>query len=95
MQFDSNNGSAFSCLVPECENVNKSGFQYMPSWIRTAVPFKNEKPRKCRRFKPSSNADFNGNDCRTSFNSQEELDCDSWVFATDEVTIVKEVSTHF
>lgn len=64
----------------------------MPSWIRKAVPFKHEKPWKCKRFKPSSKAEFSGNECRTSFNPHEEKDCDKWVFATDEVTIVKEVS---
>ncbi|KAK7602883.1 hypothetical protein V9T40_006857 [Parthenolecanium corni] len=80
----------YRCLVPECENANKSELQYMPSWIRKAVPFKHEKPWKCKRFKPSSKAEFSGNECRTSFNPHEEKDCDKWVFATDEVTIVKE-----
>lgn len=94
MRPDFINEFAFRCLVPECENANKSQIQYLPSWIQNAIPFKNEKPRKCRRFKASSKAEFTENDCQTSFNSHEEQDCDSWVFATDEVTIVKEVSTN-
>lgn len=63
----------------------------MAPWVRNAVPFRENKPWKCRRFKKTTNINFNRNECTASFNSQEAENCDEWVFASDEVTIVKEV----
>lgn len=64
----------------------------MPPWIRDAVPFRDTKPWKCKRYKSSENASINNNiACATAFSLHQVQNCEELVFATDEVTIVKEV----
>lgn len=81
--------------MPECENLNnRTESEYMPSWIKKAIPFISESELwKCRRYKPLSNATFvNDTTCTAVFSESEIEDCHDWVFATEEVTLVREVS---
>lgn len=64
----------------------------MAPWVKDAVPFRGNKPWKCKRFENVMSTKFNTNvECATTFNSKEVINCREWVFATNEVTIVREV----
>lgn len=83
--------SLFRCFIPECETHDQSKLHFMAPWVRNAVPFRENKPWKCKRFKNAINTKFNKNECTAYFNFHEVENCREWVFATDEVTIVREV----
>lgn len=82
------------CLIPECETSETAKLQFIPSWIQDAVPFRDSEPWKCKRYKPLANTTFHHpEECIVSFSPEEVENCKEWVFATDEVTIVNEVSS--
>lgn len=78
------------CTIPECENG--TDLTYNPSWLSKAVPFESSSPAKCARYAPYENG--TSNNCSASdFNTQQTLSCESYVYRTEEVTIVQDVST--
>lgn len=82
---------------------------YRPEWLTQAVPFEaNGKPSQCRRYmatpRPSPSSDGiiggGGNDtssgltCQAwTFDRTRPITCDTYVYATEEVTLVNEVNT--
>ncbi len=82
----------YRCRVPECES-DASVFKYEPSWIKEAIPFKEDKePYKCKRYRPLANTTLiNHTVCMTGFDKNVTEDCSDWVFETSEKTIVNTV----
>lgn len=81
--------------MPECETEASSKSQYLPLWTRDAIPYKGDgkEPWKCKRYKPLINSTtINGTHCSTGFNTSVLEECSKLVYATDDVTIVNEVS---
>lgn len=80
----------YRCKIPECENGTDS-FSYNPDWLPNAVPFESGSPQKCQRYAPYDNH-TSGNCSSSDFNQQQILSCDSYVYSTEEVTILQDVS---
>lgn len=68
--------------------------EYMPRWLRNAVPFKDDQPWKCKRYssKSSGSSFINDTECPIAFDKTETVECNKWIFATEEITIVNDVS---
>ncbi|XP_065213734.1 organic cation transporter protein-like isoform X2 [Planococcus citri] len=77
----------YRCRIPECDN---NVTIYKPSWLTNAVPFKEDSPRKCEMYQPVDNVRENLTCSKEGFNTSVIHQCHDWVFATEEVTIVKE-----
>lgn len=100
-----------SCFISECDTngnlTSKSGqfpnavfgnLTFEPPWLPNVVPYKHEKPTKCRRYerRPSENTTHlrsaRGDKCPADdYNHAVEVKCDRFVYKTDEVTILNEV----
>lgn len=85
-----------SCKIPECDSPEGQN-AYRPDWLRHAIPIgANGKPSQCLRYAAAA-ADTSGESnsgltCPAwSFNQSATVECDEFVFATDEVTLVNEV----
>lgn len=77
------------CKIPECENG--TDLAYNPSWLANAVPYESTTPAKCARYAPYDNQTTN-NCSSTDFNHQQTLSCNSYVYSTEEITILQDVS---
>lgn len=63
----------------------------MPPWIYRAIPFRNNEPSKCKRYKTLENPSLWHDGCAASFSEDEEEKCDDLVFETKTVNVVNEV----
>lgn len=80
----------FRCKITECENG--SDISYNPSWLSNAVPYESGSPAKCERYASYENYTSTNNCSEIDFNTQQILSCDSYIYRTEEVTIVQDVS---
>lgn len=77
----------YRCRIPECEDSNTS--IYNSSWVEDAIPFKNKLPEKCLRYEYlNSSSDSCSAD---SFNTQRTIECDDFIFETEEKTLQNRV----
>lgn len=82
----------FSCKISECDSVGAS-VKYDEPWLPHAIPFKNDRPKKCLRF---ANESLVGRDDSTEtcpvkyFDRTQTEKCSEFVFKTDEVNILNE-----
>lgn len=105
-QICTSNRALFRCMIPECELTNGTSDEqysvgdYTPQWLQQAVPYEsNGKPSQCRRYatigRPSNESELSDDQrtCGTwTFDQSKVIECDEFVYATQEVTIVNEVS---
>ncbi|XP_048514701.1 solute carrier family 22 member 21-like isoform X2 [Athalia rosae] len=75
---------SYRCFVPECEDLTDTIIY--PSWLSSAVPYENDKPASCTRFTVLNVTDS----CSTTVFTEGIERCDSWVYDTDERTILNE-----
>lgn len=81
----------YRCHIPECEELSNSS--YNTSWIDNAIPSKNKIRQKCLRFEYLKNATSNFDSCDVnSFNTQHEIECNEFVYETDEKTLATRVN---
>lgn len=83
------------CQIPECEIVSSTDFN--PYWLENAVPFEDSKPVRCMRYSPILNSKVYPelNSCEAyAFNRSAVVECldGEFIFRTDEISIVNEVS---
>lgn len=85
------------CRIPECDG-NNATHVYQTDWLRNALPYKHDRPMKCRRYASSNQTSSNlpQNYCPKSlFNETDVIDCHEFVFKSDEHRIIKEVGFSF
>lgn len=83
----------YRCEVPNCDIVSDGGIpsEYHPEWLANAVPYKNNKPANCDRYKPFHNDSTPGLYCGAKdFDHSNVVRCDRFVYESEEVTIVKD-----
>lgn len=80
------------CRIPECESLNAT--DYNTDWLNHAIPLKNGRPDKCSRYAAShAPITFQSKHCSPSmFNQSDIINCNQYVFKTDEYRIMREVS---
>uniref|UniRef100_T1PK99 Major Facilitator Superfamily protein n=1 Tax=Musca domestica TaxID=7370 RepID=T1PK99_MUSDO len=91
---------AYRCLIPECENATDH-LELYPNWIQNATPGDVDKngvftPKTCYRYRV--NETFIGSQqppqqhhsCPAQLFEKSEQRCNSWVFDSEENTIVQE-----
>ncbi|XP_073812454.1 organic cation transporter protein isoform X2 [Musca autumnalis] len=87
---------AYRCLIPECENET-GDLELFPTWIKNATPGDTDKngaftPKTCYRY--SRNETFQeslpSETCPGELFEKVEQRCSSWVFDSEEYTIVQE-----
>lgn len=80
-----------SCTIPECESRGTTKFE--PLWLSNAVPYTNGKPSKCYRYANSTIQSHPLNEtCGIIFDHDEEIQCSEYVYGTDEISILNDVS---
>lgn len=78
----------FRCVIPECEFRNTT--DYYQDWLKSAIPFKNGRPEKCSRYATLHQS--NPGQCPTSlFNQSEIVNCNEFVYKSNEYRIMREV----
>lgn len=80
----------YRCEIPGCDMENSTDF--LPDWLNNSVPFKDNKPAKCDRYIRSFNKSIPENCSSDNFQYDHTETCSSFVFKTDEVSILKDVS---
>lgn len=78
--------------MPGCEDPLQTEFR--PAWLTdSVVPFDNERPVGCFRYKSAPGAVLPDNkSCIASMFTMEEEACTQWVYPKPEVSIKSEVS---
>lgn len=80
------------CKISECDGFSNNSLEYSPKWLQFAVPFNDDgKPVSCQRFKHLANDQELICD-EFSFNQSVVENCNDFVFAPGELTIVNEVT---
>ena len=88
----------FRCRIPECDGQDAI---YKPEWLRDAVPYTDDKPSSCDRYRSfnashAAAAEFAANNetaCWPDiFDNSTTVKCQEWVFDTEELTIANEVT---
>ncbi|XP_075226744.1 organic cation transporter protein [Lycorma delicatula] len=89
----------YRCKVPECEDETKN-IEFDKPWLSEALPFNSDGTlEQCLRYKPIISSYYSSNFTQQthlnvcfpySFNKEQNIQCDSWVFKGDENTIVTE-----
>ncbi|XP_058838024.1 organic cation transporter protein-like [Topomyia yanbarensis] len=78
----------YRCKIPECDDTVTS---YHPAWLNNSVPFKNGVPAQCERFRLIANTSLEDFYCDAdAFDRSTLAECSDFVYADDEVTIVKD-----
>lgn len=73
------------CHISECEDISSTS--YNTSWLEYAVPFENDIPSSCNRYRS-----LDGSNClEESFNRLDVYQCNEFVYKTDDKTLVNEV----
>lgn len=80
-----------SCKIPICDTEPA---EYEPQWLIHAVPFDRAAPEKCFRYE---NTIENASQCYdvNMFNATNRIRCDEFIYETEEVTLLNEVSIKF
>ncbi|PNF42889.1 hypothetical protein B7P43_G12899 [Cryptotermes secundus] len=89
----------YRCRIPECEGEEDL---FRPDWLQNAVPFEESdyqaRPVRCLRFAPRNISTFlaeiytyNDSACPSGmFDRNNEIQCQSWLYNGEEITIVNE-----
>lgn len=85
------------CIIPECDSPKND--DYLPKWARFAIPHSHNVPAKCLRYESIPfHANFKGktNHCEEMlFNDTYSVSCTEFIYKTDEVTVLREVSVRW
>lgn len=86
----------FRCRVPECDLANET--VYLDSWLKEAIPHKNNRIQKCLRYATNVTAaarlatSGEGGRCPADIFDRSKVErCDDFVFKTNEHRIIREV----
>lgn len=83
------------CKIPECDSTPHD--DYLPKWTRFAIPHSHNVPAKCLRYESipiDAHATSKANHCdEMLFNDSYPVSCTEFIYGTDEVTVLKEVSS--
>lgn len=78
------------CKIPECDN---NVTEYSPIWLKNAVPYRHNEPEKCYRYATKMHGNSSIHQCSLDeFDNTNRMKCDEFVYKTNEVTILNEVS---
>lgn len=62
-------------------------------WLSNAVPYAKGKPSNCYRYPNSTILNHTINDtCDISFDDTKQIQCNEYVYQTDEISILNDVS---
>lgn len=92
-----NNICVFSCEIENCDGNNRSN-EFKPNWLSAAIPFEKDEPVKCLKYEQlyqlSEIVNSTIDECSIldNFNRTRVVKCDSFIYRTNEVTILNEVS---
>ncbi|XP_022900494.1 organic cation transporter protein-like isoform X2 [Onthophagus taurus] len=77
----------YRCKINGCDDIKNPNF-YEP-WLENAVPFKNNHPKNCYKFKSNLTENYGKNlSCpKDHFDKNVIETCDEFVYETDEITI--------
>ncbi|XP_019868170.1 organic cation transporter protein isoform X1 [Aethina tumida] len=76
----------YRCEVPGCDSADS---QYYTPWLKDAVPFSDGKPEKCDMY-----ASYSDNSNCSVFNTDKTLRCSSFIYKTEEKSILQEYDLH-
>ncbi|XP_044259278.1 organic cation transporter protein-like [Tribolium madens] len=76
----------YRCEIPKCDAVDP---QFEPPWLSNAIPYSENGPAKCTRYKINATEDFGNCTKRGDFTTLTEK-CDSFVYKTREKSILQE-----
>ncbi|XP_063909977.1 solute carrier family 22 member 1-like [Zophobas morio] len=76
----------YRCAIPGCDTINP---QFEPTWLPNAIPFSENEPSKCSRYVVNNATQFTNCSKATDFTSKTET-CNSFVYKTDEYSILRE-----
>lgn len=78
------------CKIAECENTGQS------NWTANAIPIEiNGDLSQCKRYNRINNYNGVQNCSAEMFNTSDIVECDEFVFNTEEVNILNEVCVLF
>ncbi|CAH1997297.1 unnamed protein product [Acanthoscelides obtectus] len=77
----------YRCEIPECDSSSPA---YEPSWLPNAVPYQNTGPTKCQQYFYNSSEPHNGTCSFKDFDRSMIVSCNSFVYKTEERSIVQE-----
>lgn len=82
----------YRCEIPNCDQVSAGGIpaEYDPKWLSNAIPYKNDKPAKCHRYRSFHNDSLPGLCNAQDFDRSNVVRCEKFVYESEEVTIVKD-----
>lgn len=87
-----------SCKVPECDiGNNNRDIAYNQSWVHSAIPsLPSGKYKNCVRFAPinrnESELSIANHQCTAEmFNTSAEIECNEFIYASDEKNVQTEV----
>ncbi|CAH1173867.1 unnamed protein product [Phaedon cochleariae] len=80
---------SYRCAIPDCD-TNPAEFE--PSWLSNAVPYKGSTPTKCEKYIFNGNhTNINYGSCPfNAFDRNREIKCSSFVYRTEEKSILQE-----
>nr|CAI5822258.1 unnamed protein product [Callosobruchus analis] len=77
----------YRCEIPECDASNPT---YEPAWLPDAVPYKSTGPTKCEQYFYNSTESHNGTCSFNDFDRSRIISCNSFVYKTEERSILQE-----
>lgn len=81
------------CHIPECDAIEP---MYEAPWLKNAIPFYKDHPSTCDRYSPAVHNDTHYRMCPSNLFVNTSIErCDKFVFDTEDVTILQEVSILF
>lgn len=87
----------FRCRIPECDLPGSSAVYAQP-WLEQAIPFENNRLRKCLRYKTNVTIAMNSDSGKCPaqlFDKTAVIPCNDFVFKTNERRLIQEVSNTF
>ncbi|RZC37106.1 solute carrier family 22 member 1 [Asbolus verrucosus] len=76
----------YRCAIPGCDTIKP---QFEPPWIKNAIPYTEDGPSKCTRYVANNATSFNNCSKDSDFVTLVER-CDSFVYKTEEYSILQE-----
>ncbi|KAJ8979457.1 hypothetical protein NQ317_006771 [Molorchus minor] len=77
----------YRCEVPPCDSNSTT---YEPDWLINAVPYSDGTPEKCDMYTYNSTQATNSSCSSDAFNTEEIVRCSSFIYETNEASILQE-----
>ncbi|XP_074030430.1 solute carrier family 22 member 3 isoform X1 [Leptinotarsa decemlineata] len=75
------------CAIPECDQPQP---EFQPTWLSNAVPFRGTTPTKCEHYIFNSSSSNNDTCSANNFDRNRIVSCSSFVYKTEEKSILQE-----